>query len=164
MSLSPFPFPSPLSAIPPFFSIPLSSLFLVFLVLLLHFLSLFLSLLALEKESRTSGNHTPTKEDKLQHLEENALVEAIRDTFLPGLSHSDAAIFVTLTVEVFEDTNVPMIFGVHNDVQDGKLVLNDPVSNIEQIPRKANSSVPGSNGEGELVKIHVVHRPDLICI
>ena len=104
----------------------------------------FLSFLTLEKESRTSGKHTPTKQDKLQHLEENALVEAIRDTFLPGLSHSDAVIFVTLTVEVFEDTNVPMIFGVQNDVQDGKLVLNDPVSNIEQIPRKANSSVPGS--------------------
>ena len=104
--------------------------------------------LALEKESERSGKVTPAFQDgdQQQLLEESALVEAIRDTFLPALSGADAAIFATLAADVFERANVPMIFqnGTHN----GAVLLNNPVINIEQINRKSTLSMPVSNEKG----------------
>ena len=83
------------------------------------------------------------EDSRLPQLEERALVEAIRDTFLPGLSLSDAVIFATLIVDVFHGAEAETIF--ENGVQGRTSVSNEP----DQISAKpAELSVPSSYDAG----------------
>lgn len=98
-----------------------------------------------------SAKQTPAVVDasRLQQLEESALVEAIGDTFLPGLSLSDAVIFATLIVDVFQAANAETIF--QNGIQQQTSVSNES----EQVSTKpAQLSVPSSHEEGNSDYFH----------
>ena len=97
-----------------------------------------------ESQSAESANHAVPEDSRLSQLEERALVEAIRDTFLPGLSLSDTVIFATLIVDVFQGAEAETIF--QNGNQEQTSVSKEP----EQVSTKpvAELSVPSSYEAG----------------
>lgn len=77
-------------------------------------------------------------------------MEAIRDTFLPGLSLSDAVVFATLIVDVFQTADTATIF--QNGIEGENSVLNesDQVST-----RLTELSVPPSHGNSFKILIDI---------
>lgn len=87
----------------------------------------------------------------MQQLEEIALVEAIRNTFLPGLSMSDAVMFASLIGDVFQAIDAADIF--HNSIQEKLSAPHDSASNSDRVSIKpVELSVPSSNEEGNFYK------------
>ena len=69
-------------------------------------------------DSFSSGS-TPVdlmlKTDKQQGFEDEALVTALRDTFLPRMQNRDASVFSTFVSDLWPDLDLPMIFGGDSD-------------------------------------------------
>ena len=83
-------------------------------------------------------------------VEEKAVVLSLRDSFMPSLADSDAVMFATLLADLFPNVHVPMIFE-NLGVRDGRVLMNDDVCNLEEIPAimpksRATSPVDKSNG------------------
>ena len=55
---------------------------------------------------------------KKLRFEEQALVIAIRDTFLPRMQGRDASVFITLVMDVWPNVDVPMVFRGDDDLLD----------------------------------------------
>ena len=53
---------------------------------------------------------------KKLRFEEQALVIAIRDTFLPRMQGRDASVFITLVTDVWPTVDVPMVFRGDDDI------------------------------------------------
>ena len=98
-----------------------------------------------ESKSAEPGGTTPSTAEasRLQRLEERALVEAIRDTFLPGLSLSDIVIFATLIVDVFQTADAATIF--QSSIEEKNSVLNESEQLSAGLPAL---SVPQSDEKG----------------
>lgn len=79
------------------------------------------------------GTSNTTEDQEMQRIEEQAVVLAFRDTFMSQISGSDAIMFATLLSDLFPIVQIPMIFDSYGVVQ-GKMALNDPVSNLDEIP------------------------------
>lgn len=80
--------------------------------------------------------------------EEYAVVLALRDTFIPQLANSDAVMFATLVSDLFPSGQIPMIFDSYGVVE-GKMALNQSISNLDEIPV---SPRPGSPAVEEKVE------------
>ena len=52
---------------------------------------------------------------KKLHQEEEALVTALRDTFLPRMPSRDASIFATTVSDLWPNVEVAMVFGGEED-------------------------------------------------
>ncbi len=48
--------------------------------------------------------------------ESEAMVIALRNTFMPRLAERDASVFATMIRDLWPDTDVPMVFGGNNIV------------------------------------------------
>ena len=55
---------------------------------------------------------------KKLRFEEQALVIAIRDTFLPRMQGRDASVFITLVTDVWPNVDIPMVFRGDDDILD----------------------------------------------
>lgn len=77
--------------------------------------------------------------------EEHVVVVALRDTFMPHLTANDSIMFATLVSDMFPDGQVPMIFDDYG-VVDGKMALNQSISNLDEIPVSPRSR-PASGQE-----------------
>lgn len=66
-------------------------------------------LFPLENESKKE-TETAVDNSRLQQLEEKVLIEAIQNTFQPGLSVSDAYVFATLIIDVFQNADAETMF------------------------------------------------------
>ena len=97
-----------------------------------------------------------TESSRIQRLEELSLVEAIRDTFLPGLSLSDSVIFATLIVDVFQTADTATIF--QNSIERENSVLND---SDKVSTRLTELSVPQSYDRGNSLNIFIEIFPSL---
>ena len=58
--------------------------------------------------------------ESLSKYETEAIVTALRNTFMPRLHGSDAEMFVTMVTDVFPNTSVDMGFGGHDGTSGGK--------------------------------------------
>ena len=98
------------------------------------------------------------EESLIQQLEEIALVEAIRDTFLPGLSVSDAVMFATLIVDVFQTADATTIF--LNRIQEvSSSVPYDNSSNFtaEVSNKLSELPIPSHDAEGKAYFVRSVY-------
>ena len=98
-----------------------------------------------------SESEVEAKKGDLQ-AEEKAVVLALRDTFIPGLRGSDAVMFATLLADLFPGVDLPTVFESLG-VLDGKTPMNEPVSNLEEIPATFQRSQEISHTEHEGNKI-----------
>jgi len=91
-----------------------------------------------------SGNESTITDDLTSlKAEEHAVVLALRDTFIPQLTSSDAVMFATLVSDLFPSGQIPMIFDSYGVIE-GKMALNQSISNLDEIPvtsRPASAAV-----------------------
>ena len=82
----------------------------------------------------------------VKHLEEKAIVLALRDTFMPSLSGSDAVMFATIVADLFPDVDIPTIFNNNVNVKEQQIQCVDDIIGVEH-PTEAGeavTSLPGS--------------------
>eukprot|EP00057_Strongylocentrotus_purpuratus_P006394 XP_011660868.1 PREDICTED: dynein beta chain, flagellar outer arm [Strongylocentrotus purpuratus] len=105
-----------------------------------------------EEKDEEKQNEKGTFElpETLAKYESEAIVSALRNTFMPRLHGSDAEMFVTMVTDVFPDTPVDMGFG-GVDPSVGKksdiISLNTPVVTAQPAGKLIQSYLPNSGGE-----------------
>ncbi|XP_053409232.1 uncharacterized protein LOC123561373 isoform X4 [Mercenaria mercenaria] len=107
-----------------------------------------------EDEEEENGSEKAEKVldgDKSLRLEEQAMVTALRDSFLPRMVGRDASVFVTLVSDVWPMVDIPMVFGGDEDVMD-KL----PESN-SRVSSKGSSRIRTAKSQSSTKSVRGLH-------
>nr|XP_054761006.1 dynein heavy chain, cytoplasmic-like [Lytechinus pictus] len=120
-----------------------------------------LQLVAEEEQSEEKEDEKQTEKgsfelpETLAKYEIEAIVSALRNTFMPRLHGSDADMFVTMVTDVFPDTPVDMGFG-GVDPSIGKksdvISLNTPVVSTQGPSKVIQSYLPNTGGEKQYLE------------
>ena len=115
------------------------------------------------EERQPEGEVKIAEESKTDDMkvEEEAVVLALRDSFIPGLKGSNAIMFATLLADLFPGINLPTVFESFG-VRDGKTAMNELVYNLDEVTPTVQRSqeMPSVEQEGEnksCVYIHCKH-------